>query len=76
MAERRRAISRSRANADVTVSDEAQVENSAIRTQGMQRITIGLANVRRKMTKKYNLEFLANAEKPRPSNKPRRTARR
>jgi RND family efflux transporter MFP subunit len=76
MAERRRSISRSRANADVTVSDETQVENSAIRTQGMQRITVGLANMRRKMTKKYNLEFLANAEKLRPANKARHTARR
>jgi hypothetical protein len=43
------------------VTEEAQVENSAVRTQGMQRIAIGLATMRRKMTKKYNLEFLANA---------------
>jgi RND family efflux transporter MFP subunit len=61
MAERRRAIARTRSNTDVTVSEEAQAENSAIRTQGMQRITIGLADLRRKLTKKYNLEFLANA---------------
>jgi RND family efflux transporter MFP subunit len=61
MAERRRAIARTRSNTDVTVSEEAQAENSAIRTQGMQRITIGLADMRRKLTKKYNLEFLANA---------------
>jgi multidrug efflux pump subunit AcrA (membrane-fusion protein) len=60
MAERRRSISRSR-NADVTLSDEAQVENSAIRTEGMQRIQIGLASMRRKLTKKYNLEFVATA---------------
>jgi RND family efflux transporter MFP subunit len=61
MAELRRSISRSRSNTDVTVTEEAQVENSAVRTQGMQRIAIGLATMRRKMTKKYNLEFLANA---------------
>jgi RND family efflux transporter MFP subunit len=60
MAERRRSISRSR-NSDVTLSDEAQVENSAIRTEGMQRIQTGLANMRRKLTKKYNLEFVATA---------------
>ncbi len=59
MAERRRSISRVRGYTDVTQSDEVQVENSAIRTQGMQKITIGLANMRRKLTKKYNLEFLA-----------------
>jgi RND family efflux transporter MFP subunit len=73
MAERRRAIARTRSNTDVTVSEEAQAENSAIRTQGMQRITIGLAEMRRKMTKKYNLEFLANANTV-PSK--RHTARR
>ena len=61
MAERRRSVSRTRANSDVTLSDEAQIENSAIRTQGMQRIAIGLATMRRKMTKKYNLEFVATA---------------
>jgi RND family efflux transporter MFP subunit len=61
MAERRRSISRSRSYTDVTLTEEAQVENSAVRTQGMQRIAVGLANMRRKMTKKYNLEFLANA---------------
>jgi membrane fusion protein, multidrug efflux system len=61
MAERRRSISRSRSYTDVTVTEEAQVENSAVRTQGMQKIAVGLANMRRKMTKKYNLEFLANA---------------
>jgi RND family efflux transporter MFP subunit len=61
MAELRRSISRTRSNTDVTVTEEAQVENSAVRTQGMQRIAIGLASMRRKMTKKYNLEFLANA---------------
>ncbi|HET6323699.1 MAG TPA: efflux RND transporter periplasmic adaptor subunit [Planctomycetaceae bacterium] len=60
MAERRRSISRGQ-NSDVSVSDVAQVENSAIRTQGMQRIQIGVANMRRKMTKKYNLEFVALA---------------
>ncbi len=77
MSERRRAISRSRANADVTVSDEAQVENSAIRTQGIQKITIGLASMRRKMTKKYNLEFLANAGNLRTAaSTRRRTTRR
>jgi membrane fusion protein (multidrug efflux system) len=77
MAERRRSISRSRSNADVTVSDEAQSENSAIRTQGIQRITIGLAGMRRKMTKKYNLEFLANAGNLRAAASTRRhTARR
>jgi hypothetical protein len=27
----------------------------------MQRIQIGLASMRRKMTKKYNLEFVASA---------------
>ena len=48
MAERRRSVSRSRSNADVTVSDETQVKNSAIRTQGIQKITIGLASMRRK----------------------------
>ncbi|HXY33185.1 MAG TPA: efflux RND transporter periplasmic adaptor subunit [Planctomycetaceae bacterium] len=61
MAERRRSISRTRSYTDVTMSEEAQVENSAIRTQGMQKITVALASMRRKMTKKYNLEFLANA---------------
>jgi RND family efflux transporter MFP subunit len=61
MAERRRSISRSRSYTDVTLTEEAQVENSAVRTQGMQKIAVGLANMRRKMTKKYNLEFLANA---------------
>jgi membrane fusion protein (multidrug efflux system) len=77
MAERRRSISRSRSNADVIVSDEAQAENSAIRTQGIQKITIGLAGMRRKMTKKYNLEFLANAGNLRTAaSARRRTARR
>ncbi len=77
MAERRRSVSRSRSNADVTVSDETQVENSAIRTQGIQKITIGLASMRRKMTKKYNLEFLANAGNLRTAaSARRRTARR
>jgi RND family efflux transporter MFP subunit len=61
MAERRRSISRLRSNSDVTASEESQAENSAIRTQGIQRITIGLAGMRRKMTKKYNLEFVASA---------------
>jgi membrane fusion protein (multidrug efflux system) len=77
MAERRRSISRSRSNTDVIVSDEAQAENSAIRTQGIQKITIGLAGMRRKMTKKYNLEFLANAGNLRAAASTRRhTARR
>jgi hypothetical protein len=77
MAERRRTISRGQ-NSDVIVSDVAQVENSAIRTQGMQKIQIGVANMRRKMTKKYNLEFVALATNMRntsASNKRRTTKR-
>ncbi len=77
MAERRRSITRSRSVSDVIVSEEAQAENSAIRTQGIQRITIGLASMRRKMTKKYNLEFLANATNVHTASiTKRRTARR
>jgi RND family efflux transporter MFP subunit len=75
MAERRRSISRTRTNSDVTLSDEAQIENSAIRTQGMQRITIGLANMRRKLTKKYNLEFLATNMHTASASTKRRTTR-
>lgn len=77
MAERRRTISRGQ-NSDVIVSDVAQVENSAIRTQGMQKIQIGVANMRRKMTKKYNLEFVALATNMRnaSASAKRRTTKR
>jgi RND family efflux transporter MFP subunit len=59
MAERRRNLGRNQAYQDVSAQDEVQIENSAVRTQGWQRIAIGLANIRHKMTRKYNFEFVA-----------------
>jgi RND family efflux transporter MFP subunit len=76
MGERRRSLSHSQGNNDVAVLDEVQIENSAVRTQGLQKIAVGLANVRRKMTRKYNLEFLASNVRTASTSQKRHTTKR
>jgi len=76
MGERRRSLSHSQGNNDVAVLDEVQIENSAVRTQGLQKIAVGLANVRRKMTRKYNLEFLASNVRTASASQKRHTTKR
>jgi multidrug efflux pump subunit AcrA (membrane-fusion protein) len=63
MAERRREIARETAGVDWTYWDRTQRVSSAIKSQGMQRINNGLIDIRRKLTKRYNLEFLTTAER-------------
>jgi hypothetical protein len=63
MAEQRREIARETASIDWTFWDRTQRVSSAIKSQGMQRINNGLIDIRRKLTKKYNLEFLTTAER-------------
>jgi multidrug efflux pump subunit AcrA (membrane-fusion protein) len=74
MAERRRAIARETAAIDWTFWDRTQRVSNAIKSQGMQRINNGLADIRRKLTKRYNLEFLTTAERT-PSSRGRRARR-
>jgi len=59
MAEKRRAIARVIDVPDLSLSDRAQSASNAIKTQGLTEIHNGLVEVRRKLTKKYDLEFLA-----------------
>jgi multidrug efflux pump subunit AcrA (membrane-fusion protein) len=74
MAEQRRAIARETTAIDWTYWDRTQRVSSAIKSQGMQRINNGLADIRRKLTRRYNLEFLTTAERTTPS-RGRRTRR-
>jgi multidrug efflux pump subunit AcrA (membrane-fusion protein) len=74
MAERRREIARETASIDWTFWDRTQRVSSAIKSQGMQRINNGLIDIRRKLTKRYNLEFLTTAERT-PSSRGRRARR-
>jgi RND family efflux transporter MFP subunit len=63
MAERRRAVARETTSIDWTYWDRTERVTSAIRSQGLQRINVALSEMRRKLTRKYNLEFLATAER-------------
>jgi multidrug efflux pump subunit AcrA (membrane-fusion protein) len=77
MAERRRAIARETTSVDWTYWDRTQRASSAVKSLGMQRINSGMADMRRKLTRKYNLEFLATAERtPASSHRDTRRARR
>ena len=77
MAERRREIARETTSVDWTYWDRTQRASSAVKSQGMQRINSGMADMRRKLTRKYNLEFLATAERtPASSHRDTRRARR
>jgi hypothetical protein len=67
MAEQRRALGRLNATADWSVLDHLQRQANAVKTQGLKKIKNGLADLRRKLTKKYNLEFLATAGTTRPA---------
>ena len=77
IAEQRRAIARTSGTADwATQWDRMQRECNAIKSKGMQKIINGLADMRQKLTKKYNLEFLATAGSARPSSRNSRHPRR
>lgn len=65
MAEQKRIIARANSSGDFSAWDQVQGAASAVRTQGIQRITNGLTDIRRRMTRKYDLEFLATATPPR-----------
>jgi membrane fusion protein, multidrug efflux system len=65
MAEQKRIIARSGNSGDFSGWDQVQGAANAVRTQGIQRITNGLTDIRRRMTRKYDLEFLATASPPR-----------
>jgi multidrug efflux pump subunit AcrA (membrane-fusion protein) len=75
MAERRRSVARETTSIDWTYWDHTQRVSSAIKSQGMQRINSALTEMRRKLTRKYNLEFLATAERS-PSHRPASKTRR
>jgi membrane fusion protein, multidrug efflux system len=63
MAERRRSVARETTSIDWTYWDRTDRATSAIKGQGLQRINCAMTEMRRKLTKKYNLEFLATAER-------------
>ena len=67
IAEQRRSLDRADAITDWVQVEQAQLASGAIKTQGLLRMTIGLAEMRRKMTKHYNLEFSTEAERNRMS---------
>ncbi len=75
MAERRREIARETASVDWTYWDRTQRASSAVKSQGMQRINSAMTEMRRKLTRKYNLEFLTTAERP-PARRDSHRARR
>jgi RND family efflux transporter MFP subunit len=59
IAERRRAIARVNDVPDLSYGQRAQIASNALRTLGLLEIHNGLVDMRRKLTKKYDLEFLA-----------------
>ncbi len=63
MAERRRAIGRNTAGVDWTYWDHTQRAAGAVKSQGLQRINVAMTEIRRKLTRKYNVEFLVTAER-------------
>jgi hypothetical protein len=63
MAERRRAIGRNTASVDSTYWDHTQRAAGAVKSQGLQRINMAMTEMRRKLTRKYNVEFLMTAER-------------
>jgi RND family efflux transporter MFP subunit len=64
MAERRRAIGRNTSGVDTTYWDHTQRAAGAVKSQGLQRINMAMTEMRRKLTRKYNVEFLMTAERP------------
>jgi RND family efflux transporter MFP subunit len=69
MAERRRAIARDTTSVDWTYWDHTQRASGAVKSQGLQRINSAMTEMRRKLTRKYNLEFLTTAERPTTSHR-------
>jgi RND family efflux transporter MFP subunit len=67
IAERRRAIARVNDVPDLGYAERAQTASNAIRTQGLLEIHNGLVDMRRRLTKKYDLEFLATLTPTRSS---------
>lgn len=66
MAERRRAIARNTPGVDTSYWDHTQRAAGAVKSQGLQRINMAMTEMRRKLTRKYNVEFLMTAERPTP----------
>jgi multidrug efflux pump subunit AcrA (membrane-fusion protein) len=64
MAEHRRAIGRNTAGYDSSYWDTTQRAAGAVKSLGLQRINTAMTEMRRKLTRKYNLEFLMTAERP------------
>jgi hypothetical protein len=62
MAEYRRAIGRNTGGVDWTYWDVTQRAAGAVKSQGLQRINTAMTEMRRKLTRKYNLEFLVTAD--------------
>jgi multidrug efflux pump subunit AcrA (membrane-fusion protein) len=69
MAENRRAIGRNAAGVDWTYWDVTQRAAGAVKSQGLQRINSAMTEMRRKLTRKYNLEFLLTAERAQTSHR-------
>lgn len=63
MSERKRAIARETSSVDWTNWDRTQAAVGAVKSQGLQRINSAMTEMRRKLTRKYNLEFLITAER-------------
>lgn len=69
MAEHRRAIGRNTSGYDWTYWDATQRAAGAVKSQGLQRINLAMSEMRRKLTRKYDLEFLMTAERPASSHR-------
>ena len=69
MAEYRRAIGRDTGGVDWTYWDVTQRAAGAVKSQGLQRINTAMTEMRRKLTRKYNLEFLMTADRTQSSHR-------